>query len=119
MFFFKKNPFSEVESFTRRKHKRILYQYPVDMIVGQKQFQRSSLTLSAGGLYVVALFELPPETIVQLRIGTENRGRFINAHGSVAYTNSGKGMGIKFVNISPEDQKRVQGIIDKGWWREV
>lgn len=89
------------------------------MIVGQKRFQRSTLTLSAGGLYVVSPLELPPETIVHLRIGTGNRGRFVHAHGSVVYTNSGKGMGIKFVHISPEDQKRLQAIIDKGWWQEI
>ena len=123
MFFFKrKGDPTESQSqdgVQKRKHKRILYSYPVEMIIGEKHTQRSARTLSAGGLYIAAPFELPPETLIHLRIGTESRYRFIEAYGSVVYNQSGHGMGIKFVRISPEDQKKIQAIIDKSWSQEV
>jgi hypothetical protein len=123
MFFFKrKGDPTESQSqdgVQKRKHKRILYSYPVEMIIGEKRTQRSARTLSAGGLYIAAPFELPLETLIHLRIGTESRYRFIEAYGSVVYNQSGHGMGIKFVRISPEDQKKIQAIIDKSWSQEV
>lgn len=122
MFFLKRNskkPQSQSDGTQRRKHKRILYTYPVDMIVGENRSQRSARTLSAGGLYLAAPFELPLDTVVHLRIGTENRHRFIEAYGIVVYNESGQGMGIKFVRISPEDRKKVQAIIEKSWSQEV
>ena len=105
--------------FQKRKQKRILYSYPVEMIIGEKRTQGSARTLSTGGLYVVAPFELPLETLIHLRIGTESRYRFIKAYGSVVYNQSGHGMGIKFVRISPEDQKKIQAIIEKSRSQEV
>ena len=122
MFFFKrKNERSESQSsgIQKRKHKRILYSYPVEMIIGEKRTQRSAQTLSAGGLYIAAPFELPLDTLIHLRISTESRYRFIDAYGSVVYNQSGYGMGIKFIRISPEDQKKIQAIIDKSWSQEV
>lgn len=123
MFFFKRKnespPDSPGGSAQRRKHKRILYNYPVDMIIGEKRTQRFARTLSVGGLYVAAPFELPLDTLIHLRIGTENRYRFIDAYGSVVYSQAGKGMGIKFIRISPEDQKKIQLIIEKSWSQEV
>jgi hypothetical protein len=122
MFFLKRNkqkPKSQPDGTQKRKHKRILYTYPVDMIVGDNRTQRSARTLSVGGLYIAAPFELPPDTLVHLRIGTENRYRFIEAYGSVVYNESGHGMGIKFVRISPEDRKKIQAIIEKSWSQEV
>ena len=120
-FFKRKSEPSESQSTgtQKREHKRILYSYPVEMIVGENRTRRSARTLSAGGVYVVAPFELPLETLVHLRIGTESRYRFIEAYGSVVYNQSGHGMGIKFVRISPEDQKKIQAIIEKSWSREV
>lgn len=122
MFFFKRkqdsrNPPGEQAS--KRQHKRILYDYPVYMIVGQKHFQRHSKTLSPGGLYVATSFDLPVDTLVHLRIGTENRYRFIDASGCVLYNHSGLGMGIKFVHLSPEDKRKIQTIIEKSWSQEV
>src|SRR5262245_38610893 len=105
--------------FQKRRQKRILYSYPVDMIIGEKRTQGSARTLSPGGLYVVAPFELPLETLIHLRIGTESRYRFIEAYGSVVYNQSGYGMGIKYVRISSEDQQKIQTIIDKSWSQEV
>ena len=121
MFFFKRKgePAESQSGVQKRKHKRILYSYPVEMIIGEKRTQRSARTLSAGGLYIAAPFELPLETLIHLRIGTESRYRFIEAYGCVVYNQSGHGMGIKFVRISPEDQKKIQAIIDKSWSQEV
>jgi len=121
MFFKRKSELSESQSngIQKRKHKRILYSYPVEMIIGEKRTQRSARTLSAGGLYIAAPFELPLETLIHLRIGTESRYRFIEAYGSVVYNQSGHGMGVKFVRINPDDQKKIQAIIDKSWSQEV
>ncbi len=110
---------SQSDGVQKRKHKRILYSYPVDMIIGEKRTRRSARTLSAGGVYIAAPFELPLETLIHLRIGTESRYRFIEAYGSVVYNQSGHGIGIKFVRISPEDQKKIQAIIDKSSSQEV
>ena len=122
MFFFKRQKESKSDSnksVQKRKHKRILYNYPVDLIIGENRTQRSAQTLSVGGIYIAAPFELPLNTLIHLRIGTESRYRFIEAYGSVVYNQSGHGMGIKFVRISPEDNKKIQAIIDKSWSQEV
>ena len=123
MFFFKRQkespPDSADPSVQKRKNKRILYTYPVDLIIGENRTQRSARTLSIGGIYIAAPFELPLNTLIHLRIGTESRYRFIEAYGSVVYTQSGHGMGLKFVRISPEEQKKIQAIIDKSWSQEV
>ncbi len=121
MFFFKRKQDSEgrLGEPSRRQHKRILYDFPVYMIVGQKHFQRYSKTLSPGGLYVATSFELPLDTLLHLRIGTENRYRFIEASGSVLYNHTGIGMGIRFVRLSPEDKRKILAIIEKSWSQEV
>ena len=69
MFFFKRKgepSESQSDGVQKRKHKRILYSYPVEMIIGEKRTQRSARTLSAGGLYIAAPFELPLETLIHL-----------------------------------------------------
>lgn len=122
MFFFKrKDELSESQAsdIQKRKHKRILYSYPVEVIIGERRMQRFARTLSAGGLYIATPFELPLDTLIHLRIGTESQYRFIEAYGSVVYNQRGHGMGIKFVRISPEDQQKIQAIIDKSWSQEV
>src|SRR5262245_1166181 len=123
MFFFKRQ--SELVQESRelsvqeRRNKRILYTYPVDMIIGESRTQGLAQTLSAGGIYIASPFGLPLNTLVHLRIGTENRYRFIQAYGSVVYTQTGHGMGIKFVRVSPEDQNKIQSIIDNSGSHEV
>ena len=123
MIFFKRQsepaPDSPELSVQERRNKRILYTYPVDMIIGESRTQGLAQTLSVGGIYIAAPFELPLNTLVHLRIGTENRYRFIQAYGSVVYTQTGHGMGIKFVRISSEDQKKIQSIIHKSGSHEV
>jgi PilZ domain len=122
MFFFKRKSLpseSEPDGIQKRKHKRILYNHVVDMIIGEKRTRRPARTLSSGGLYIAAPFELPLDTLIHLRIGMESRYRFIEAYGSVVYNQSGHGMGIKFVRISPDDQKKIQAIVDKSWSQEV
>jgi hypothetical protein len=116
LFFKKKEHFNGV---SRRKHRRVLCDYPVEVIVGQKPFQLFARTISVGGLYITAPFELPLNTVVRLRIASEKGKPFIEAHGSVVYSQSGRGMGVKFVKITPEDQMRLQSIIEKSWWQEI
>jgi hypothetical protein len=119
MFLFKKKWLPLSSDSTRRKHKRILYNFPVDLIVGPKHFERFSRTLSAGGLYLAASQTLATETVVDLRIGTEGPKNYIRALGSVVYAHTGEGMGIKFIELSREDRDQIQALIEKGWWQEI
>jgi len=123
MFFYKRQsepaPISTEPAVQERRNKRILYTYPVDMIIGESRTQALAQTLSVGGIYIASPFQLPLNTLVHLRIGTENYYRFIEAYGSVVYTQTGHGMGIKFVRVSSEDQKKIQSIIDKSDSHEV
>ena len=123
MFFYKRQsepaPISTEPAVQERRNKRILYTYPVDMIIGESRTQGLAQTLSVGGIYIASPFGLPLNTLVHLRIGTENHYRFIEAYGSVVYTQTGHGMGIKFVRVSSEDQKKIQSIIDKSDSHEV
>jgi hypothetical protein len=44
---------------------------------------------------------------------------YINVEGVVRYCQPKRGMGVKFLNINPEDKKRIEARVEKHWWQEV
>ncbi len=119
MVFFKTKLFSKAETAEKRRNRRICYRCPVDFAVGHEKFERFSRTLSRGGLYIATPYDFPPKTIIHMRIAIGNNGKSIPAQGSVIYNISGQGIGVKFLQIRPEDQRKLEAIVEKSWWQEV
>ena len=119
MTFFKMTLFSRGDSAEKRRTKRISYRCPVDFTVGHEKYERFSRTLSSGGLYIATPYDFPPKTIIHMRIAIGNNGKSIPAQGSVIYNISGQGMGVKFLQIRHEDQRKIEAVVEKSWWQEV
>ena len=70
------------------------------------------LDLSVGGLFVEALTPPEPGTLIHLQFSVAEGGDPITVSGQVCYTQSGIGMGIRFLNLKPKDQATIQILID-------
>src|SRR5713101_4742467 len=63
--------------------------------------------LARGGCYVDAINPFPSGARVRLRISKENEN--FEAFGTVCYSQRGMGMGIAFEEVTPEQEKLLQG----------
>ena len=66
----------------------------------------STRDLGSGGLYLNTQAELPQGAILLLRIPFGQRQIVVNAE--VVYNNPGRGVGLQFQGLSPEDKALLQ-----------
>lgn len=82
--------------------------------------------LSRGGIFVATGVPLPLGSILKLWIRIEESGQEIDVVGEVASHNSGPGllseelgMGIKFIRMTPEQEKAVDNLYERSLRRAV
>lgn len=96
----------------KRKETRI----PVDLWIeaereGELYYQRAS-NLSVGGAFFVQTIPLPLATRVSLKFTLPGDAREIACEGDIVSAKT-LGMGVQFVGMAPEDQARVERLIER------
>jgi c-di-GMP-binding flagellar brake protein YcgR len=120
MNYIKDKVLTSVNAAQRRKDKRINSAHLVDYATGPMEYSRMSQTLSVGGIFISTPSPLPVETHIWMRIHLDSTNdEYINVEGVVRYCQPKRGMGVKFLNINPEDKKRIEARVEKHWWQEV
>jgi PilZ domain len=66
----------------------------------------STKDLGAGGLYLNTQADLPEGAVLLLRIPFREKQIVVNAQ--VVYRNAGRGVGLRFQELSQEDQKVIE-----------
>lgn len=78
---------------------------------GELYFQRAS-NLSVGGAYFTQTFPLPIGTQAQLRFSLPGEEAQIECRAEIV-SNKELGMGVRFVDLKPNDMERIEALIDK------
>lgn len=102
------DPFSNGE---RRLHDRSRLILDVHFDGGESTGVASSTDISLGGLYMSTQTEIPVGAMLALRIPTA--GDHIVVKGEVVYTNPGKGVGVKFRDLSDDARKSLEQELQK------
>ncbi len=71
----------------------------------------STQDISIGGLYLNTQTTLPEGSVLLVRIPFGEKQVVVNAE--VVYSNPGRGVGLRFQGLSPEDQATIAGEIGK------
>ncbi len=110
---------ASVKEERRRGDRRSEQRVPVDLWVEAEEgedlyFQRAG-NLSAGGAYFTQTVPHPVGTRVRLRFSLPGAPNEIACHGEiVAATGAdGPGMNVKFLDLSPEHQRRIRDLASK------
>jgi hypothetical protein len=96
-------PFSSEE---RREHDRSRLIVDVHFDGGESTGVASSTDISLGGLYMSTHTEIPVGALLALRIPLA--GDHVVVKGEVVYTNPGKGVGVKFRDLSDDARKSLE-----------
>jgi PilZ domain len=96
-------PFSSDD---RRQHDRSRLIVDVHFDGGESTGVASSKDISLGGLYMSTQAEIPVGATLALRIPIADD--HVVVKGEVVYTNPGKGVGVKFRDLSDEARKSLE-----------
>jgi hypothetical protein len=97
-------PFSNDD---RRVHDRSRLIVDVHFDGGESTGVASSQDISLGGLYMSTHTDIPVGAILALRIPLA--GDHVVVKGEVVYTNPGKGVGVKFRDLSDDARRSLEG----------
>ncbi len=102
---------AETSGSERRRNKRVPFIKEVE-IVGLG-IRRCS-DLSIGGLYLETVAIFPVGTVLDLRFKLQDTDDHpIQVEAEVLYEHEGMGIGLGFVNLSPEQREKLQKFIDQ------
>lgn len=68
--------------------------------------------LSEGGAFVQTAQRFPVGSLLNLRFKLPRASHFVNGTVAVKHTGDGAGLGVKFVDLSDDDRRRVREFID-------
>lgn len=97
-----------------RQYKRI--KYPIEVECNYDGLIRPSVNrttdLSGGGMFIDLILPPPPGTVVTVKFRLPGDEAPIEAKSEVRYSEAGVGMGLKFLQINPNDQAKLMHFID-------
>lgn len=94
----------------RRAHKRVTFIHEVDV---EGLGKRRCLDIGVGGMYLESTVSFPASTIIDLRFRlVESDSQPVQVKARVMYVHEGVGMGLSFVNLSPQDAERINRFIE-------
>jgi hypothetical protein len=102
-----------VERRNSPRYAMVLAAEVVELPRGARMLARTS-DISRSGCYVDTLNPVPQGSRVRIRF-THHQEEF-EAIGSVVYVSQGLGMGIKFSDVSPEEQTRLDRWLEEPPW---
>jgi len=94
----------------KRKFKRVSILQ--DLFFGDRRL-RPLETLSEEGMFIATPDVFLKGSILDLRFRLYKAEKPINVQAEVRYVQKGRGMGVRFLNLKPEDRKRIKQFIQK------
>jgi c-di-GMP-binding flagellar brake protein YcgR len=73
-----------------------------------------SRDIGVGGMFVETSEPLPTGSLLRLRFHLDDGGTIVIATAEVMYTVTKLGMGVRFLELSPEDRNRIDVLVTKG-----
>ena len=94
----------------KRKFKRVSILQ--DLFFGDRRL-RPLETLGEEGMFIATPDVFLKGSILDLRFRLYKAEKPINVQAEVRYVREGRGMGVKFINLKPEDRKRIKQFVQK------
>lgn len=94
-----------------RKYPRVGVSFPVEYTVGGQTYRGRAVSLGGGGLFLAVQGPLVPGTQISLRFRPAKHLPFIAAKAKVCYQVPGRGVGVEFTEISPENRRTFLRLI--------
>ncbi|MFB3920186.1 MAG: PilZ domain-containing protein [Terriglobia bacterium] len=94
-----------------RKYPRVPAEFPVDCSTEEKTVHGRAATLGGGGLFVQLPEDFRQGAAIDVRFRPARHLPFLEAKGRICYVIPGKGSGVEFVEISPEQQHLILRLI--------
>ncbi len=98
----------------KRGKKRILVHLEV---VINGILKATALDISEGGMYIHTPADFIKGALLDIRVDIE--GTPVTLRAAVRHSQSGIGMGVRFVDLSPQMSRLIKGVIDRGPSRSV
>ncbi|HEY7817411.1 MAG TPA: PilZ domain-containing protein [Vicinamibacteria bacterium] len=93
----------------RRKSQRVLFCNEIE-VVGYGP--RRSSDVSAGGMFLETIAAFPKDTVLELKFKlAESDSAPIAVHARVLYVANGIGVGLEFMDLTPEDRGRIERFL--------
>ena len=95
----------------RRIEKRVPFIKEIEVVgIGTRRCS----DLSIGGMYLETVAIFPVGTVLDLRFKLQDESEdSIQVQARVSYVHSGMGLGLRFINLSPTDNEKIQKWIDQ------
>jgi len=94
-----------------RRYPRVSVSFPVEYAVGDKTFRQRATTLGGGGLFLLGVEDLEPETLISIRFRPAKHLPVIEAKARVCYHLAGQGSALEFKEIRPEHRQILLRLI--------
>lgn len=94
-----------------RKYPRVPARFPVEYSLGEKTFRTHASTLGGGGLFIDDGQLHPPGAEIQVRFRPAKHLPYFRARARICYIVKGKGSGVEFTDIVPEDRQLILRLI--------
>ncbi len=94
-----------------RKYPRVAATFAVDCTTPEKTVRGHASMLGGGGLFLLDLQSLPQGAELDVRFRPARHLPFLQAKARVCYVIPGKGSGVEFVKISPDQQHLILRLI--------
>jgi uncharacterized protein (TIGR02266 family) len=107
------------ENHNRRDGPRVVMGIPVSYRTGRSIAAALSLNLSKGGIGIRTTTPLPLQTELALRFTLPGSKREIAARAIVRWSSAATGMGLRFTQVKPADQKTIDAFVDAHFFRPV
>jgi CheY-like chemotaxis protein len=98
--------------FNRRTGPRVVLGIPIAYRVGNKIAAAVTLNISSGGVAVRTTSPLEKALVVKARFRLPMGKRDIDVESKVSWSDRRVGMGLEFLNLSPDDQAAIAAYVD-------
>ena len=99
-----------LKEFERRKSTRVtIFQ---EMFFGGKSSRRAD-DISAEGMFISTPETFMKGSVIDLKFRLLNANSPISVKGEVRFVDEGVGMGIRFIDLRPEDRQQIENLIKK------
>ena len=94
----------------RRKQKRVPVLFDVILEGAAGKYQTRTSDLSASGCYIDSIAQVNIGEVIKLRLRLPS-GEWMDLKGEVAYNNYLSGFGLRFIEVSDFDRKRLEWLV--------